>query len=295
MSEHRSIERYLAALFGYAPPRSLIEIRWRTQSGMSRLFFDVSERDGAASDIVRRSACTDVYVGVIPRHRRGGGRNHLVSEARVVWADCDTPASVTALHRFPIRPSIVMASGTADHRHAYWLLADPVGLDEVEQLNRRIAHALGADAASTDCARILRPPSLNHKHIPPTSVTIDRCDARRRHDFGDILRATPAGSETCEHGARSRMNDPLLTVSPRIYVEQLIGIPVPRHGKVPCPFHDDRTPSLHVYDAPERGWYCYGCRRGGSVYDFAALLWGYRGIRGREFVELRDYLRCRLL
>ena len=44
------------------------------------------------------------------------------------------------------------------------------------------------------------------------------------------------------------MNDPLLIVSPRVYVEELTGIPVPRHGKIPCPFHNDRTPSLHVYD-----------------------------------------------
>jgi hypothetical protein len=30
-------------------------------------------------------------------------------------------------------------------------------------------------------------------------------------------------------------------------------------------------PSLHVYDTPARGWYCFGrCRRGGTIYDLAA-------------------------
>jgi hypothetical protein len=43
--------------------------------------------------------------------------------------------------------------------------------------------------------------------------------------------------------------------------------------------HEDRTPSLHVYGDPERGWFCFGCGRGGSIYDFAALLFG-RGTRG---------------
>jgi len=64
----------------------------------------------------------------------------------------------------------------------------------------------------------------------------------------------------------------LLALAPRVYVERLLGQPVGRSGKVRCPFHTDRTPSLHVYQEPSRGWYCYGCHRGGSVYDLAALL-----------------------
>jgi DNA primase len=53
--------------------------------------------------------------------------------------------------------------------------------------------------------------------------------------------------------------------------------------------HEDRQPSLHVYDDPGRGWYCFGCARGGSIYDFAALLFG-RGTRGEDFIELRREL-----
>jgi hypothetical protein len=44
-----------------------------------------------------------------------------------------------------------------------------------------------------------------------------------------------------------------------------------------------------VYAAPERGWICYSCRRGGSIYDLAAELWGV-GTRGGEFIELRRRL-----
>jgi DNA primase len=69
--------------------------------------------------------------------------------------------------------------------------------------------------------------------------------------------------------------------------EQLRG----RDGKVRCPVHEDRTPSLHVYEDPRRGWYCFSCRQGGSVYDFAALLLG-RGTRGEEFIELRRELEA---
>ena len=47
--------------------------------------------------------------------------------------------------------------------------------------NRRLAHALGADPASADAARILRvPATLSHKHDPPTPVEAIRLDTDRR-------------------------------------------------------------------------------------------------------------------
>ena len=58
-----------------------------------------------------------------------------------------------------------------------------------------------------------------------------------------------------------------------------------------CPFHDDDTPSLHVYPSAAEGWYCFGCGRGGSIYDFAALLLG-RSTRGEDFIELRRELEA---
>ena len=67
---------------------------------------------------------------------------------------------------------------------------------------------------------------------------------------------------------------------------QLVGHRPGCGRKVPCPFHYDERPSLHVYAAPERGWNGYSCRRGGSIYDLAAETWGM-GTRGREFIELR--------
>jgi hypothetical protein len=48
---------------------------------------------------------------------------------------------------------------------------------------------------------------------------------------------------------------------------------------------------LHVYETPERGWYCFGsCRRGGTIYDLAAPLYGLQA-RGDDFKRLRAKLR----
>ena len=46
---------------------------------------------------------------------------------------------------------------------------------------------------------------------------------------------------------------------------------------------------LHVYATAERGWCCYSCGRGGSIYDLAAALWGL-GTRGADFKLVRQRL-----
>ena len=75
----------------------------------------------------------------------------------------------------------------------------------------------------------------------------------------------------------------------------LTGQTLGRDHKISCPFHEDRTPSLHAYTSPERGWYCYGrCGRGGSIYDLAAALWGL-DTQGSDFIELRRRLEAKLL
>ena len=90
-------------------------------------------------------------------------------------------------------------------------------------------------------------------------------------------------------------DDGLRQVAPAVYVQALTGLSAEqRDGKVSCPFHgEDRTPSLHVYEDPAAGWYCYGCGRGGSIFDLGAEVFGL-STRGREFAELRARLQAAL-
>lgn len=285
-----SAARYLAALYADAPQDSLVELRYRVTTGMRHSFHPVDDLDAVAAEIGQRAPQTDVYVGVLPRHRCGGGRDDVVCGAAVLWADCDDTTAVSALRRFSPPPSIVVRSGTGTNRHAYWLLAEKHSLHVIEDANRRLATVLGADIACADPARILRPPSRNHKHGPPSEVRLDRCDQSLRHRLIDVAGDLPAPVVGYRrHPERCDPADPLLALSPRLYVEVLTGAAVSRDDKFRCPFHSDRTPSLHAYRDPARGWYCYGCRRGGSIYDFAALLWGL-STRGADFVELADAL-----
>ena len=294
--DRAAARRFLAALYRSAPAGSLVEVRYSVASGMRQWFGRVEAIEGVVDEVAGRARSTDVFVGVVPRRRRGGRRDDLVARASVVWVDCDSDESVAALAGFRPRPAIEVASGSGQNRHAYWVLRDAVGLDIIELLNRRLALELGADARCSDAARILRPAgSANWKSGRPTAVRLIALDEQHSLDVAELdgrLPALPIEPEAADRrrwSPRAAGEDLLLAVSPREYVERLTGAQVGRSGKVRCPFHEDRTPSLHVYEDPQRGWYCFGCGRGGSIYDFAALLLG-RGTRGEDFIELRREL-----
>jgi hypothetical protein len=290
--------RFLGALYRSAPARSFVEVRFRMASGMGRCFHRAAALDRAAETILALASRTDVFVGVLPRVRRGGGRRDLVARAAAVWADCDTWAAVEALASFRPRPAMVVGSGSGENRHAYWFLREPVGVDRLVRANRRLALALGADAQSSDAARILRPAgSANGKHSPPAPVRMLALDEHSRVGLAELERRLPREpmplstirpTRPYPHGAPI---DPLRSIPPALYVERLTAQRVGHSRKVRCPFHDDQTPSLHAYEDSERGWYCFGCGRGGSIYDLAALLW-QRGTRGEDFLQLRRELKA---
>ena len=297
-TRHETAARFLAALGGAADRGELLELRYRLDDGqrMGQVFDRPSRLRGLATRAIVLGRRTDVYVGCAPRTRRHGGRG-AVDRAFVLWADCDGEDAVAALREFQPSPAIVIASGSGSNCHAYWPLTEALGRDEVERANRRLAHALGADAASADAARILRVPGTrSHKHHPPTPVEAIRLDTDRRVDAVDVVGSLPdppaiPSARAAVVASEHRGDDPLLAIAPDVYVRRLLGVEVPRHRKVPCPFHQDRHASLHVYDTAERGWYCFGaCRRGGTIYDLAAALYGYSA-RGEDFLRLRGELR----
>jgi hypothetical protein len=289
MTDADQLHRYLSTLFAHAPAVALIEVRFRTADGMGHTFHPAGEVAAVSATIEALTPRTDVYVGVLPRHRRGGGRRDVETHGHALWVDCDTAASARALAAFSPAPSMVVRSGTDENRHGYWLLSEPADIHDIEDANHRLALTLDADPTCAEPARILRPPSLNHKRQPPAPVELERCTATAYHRLADVVGHLPqTPRHQTDHSPRVT-DDPLLHLAPRVYVERLTGQRVSRTGKVSCPFHDDDSPSLHVYADPAAGWFCFGCRQGGSVYDFAARLWGL-STRGPDFVAVADTL-----
>lgn len=58
-------------------------------------------------------------------------------------------------------------------------------------------------------------------------------------------------------------------------VARFYGLEMNRAGMACCPFHDDKTPSLKVY---EDHFYCFGCGATGDCTGFVANLFGLRQI-----------------
>jgi hypothetical protein len=292
---------YLNMLFGAERQGSFIELRYkRDGGGMGQSWFGVRELDRAAQAIRRLGATTDTYVGVLPRAERRGCRD-AIRQGHVLFIDCDTPESIKALEQFAPAPSMVISSGRG--RHVYWALGEPLAAGWIEKANRRLAHALGADMRATDAARILRPlATFNFKGSEPRPVTIETLNIEvytAAEVVGELsdppkLRSSMRMDEF--RAPRAPSDDPLLDIEPTTYVEVLTGRQVGRDGKTNCPLpdHEDRTPSCHVYDDPEQGWFCYGCERGGTIYDLAAAVSGL-DTRGVQFKRLREWISERLL
>jgi CHC2 zinc finger len=299
-ARRQEASRYVRALFGRVPERSLVELRFRVPSGMAQRFVLASRQRDVIDAVLLLAVRTEVFVGVLPRARPGGRCADVVDRASVLWADCDTLASVAALSRIEPKASMVVGSGSDQHLHAYWFLQEPVDLDRLKHLNLRLAAALGADGGVVTMPHtILRPAgSLNRKHTPPAPVRLidvneghrpgaDEIDAQLPRERTEPASTSHAGLSGVSSPVAS--SDPLRFVPPPVYFERLTGLRVGRSGKLRCLFHDDRSPSLHVWREPGRGWYCFGCGCGGSIYDLAALLLG-RETRGSDFSELRREL-----
>ncbi len=295
MHENDSLAGYLRELYGRARPATLLEVRWRAGAGMRWRFLPASALERTAATIRSLGARTDVYIGVLPRWRHGGGRADVVGDGRTVWVDLDLPDGLRALEPVDPAPSLVVASGAPGHVHVYWRLLRAVPPRTIERANGRLAFALGGDLRAGDAARILRPPgTVNHKHSAP--VRLVGQDASTV-GVGELIGGLPDPPTWRASGGARRprgRSGGLDHLAPELYVQRLTGQTVGRSRKVHCPLHEDKTPSLHVYPDARRGWFCFGCGRGGTVYDLAAALWG-RELRCRGFAELRADLHALLI
>lgn len=226
--------------------------------------------------------------------------NDSVDSALVAWVDIDDPRRIARLRAFPHAPHAVVASGSGGV-HAYWRLGDPVSGDQLDETNRKLAGALGADLQSCNRGRIMRVPgTLNWKRAQegqdgawcrvvmcdlakpgysPTGLTRGLSDpkaiarpprpVRRPRDFG--------GSP-----------EPWEDLVPADYYRVIVGREPREDGMVRCPHaaHEDLHPSAKLYDEPGSGWFCFACGAGGGAADMVAALKGWptgRHLRGDQF------------
>lgn len=290
---------YLRILAEDARPTQFFDLRYSPPAGvMRRRFVSVLRLQQVAERITELAAAEDVYVGAALRDRARGDKT-AISGSHLLYIECDDPAARECLEAFACSPSMVIASGSPGHLHIYWRLRERASATEVESTNRRLALSLHGEPGCADIVRMLRPPeSLNHKHTPPAPVRLLEHDAGARYALADVLARLPHDPHPhherpswsrSPHVGRTALDRELLAVPAAEYVRVLTGREPTRAGKVLCPFHDETEPSLQLY--PDGTFYCFGarCKKGGTIFDFAALLWGI-GTRERDFLTLRRRL-----
>lgn len=286
---------YLELLAGEPRASQLFNLRWVTpRARMRQQFLSALRIESTARRIATLARSTDVFVGVALRDTPAGGRA-AISGSHLLYLDCDDGDARRELAGFAHLPTIEVASGTPEHFHPYWRLHERASTPEVESANRRFALAFGGDPASVDIARLLRPPeSFNHKDDPPRAVSLLAYRPQARYSLAELVAELPRDpSPVLPSGrrsgrrrtARSALERDLLAIPAADYVRVLAGREPNVAGKVLCPLHDEIDPSLQLY--PDGTFYCFGrrCRRGGTIIDFAAALWGL-GTREQDFIEV---------
>lgn len=295
---------YLRMLAGDPQHGEFFDMRYATPGGgMRQRFISALRIHETARRITQLAHRTDVYVGVALRDRAYGGKS-AISGSHLLYIECDHPEAGKRLKDFAHSPSMIVASGSPGHLHLYWRLRERASSTQVESANRRLALALEGDPVSVDIARVLRPPDTrNHKHSPPLPVRLLRLNADVRHELSELtaglpvdpqpvrLPATRAGSRRT---GRTAVDRALLEIPAAEYVRVFTDREPNRAGKVLCPFHHEQTPSLQLY--PDGTFYCYGrhskhraCAKGGTIFDFAAAMWGL-ATKDEDFLELRRRL-----
>ena len=244
--------RLLEVLHGRGAP-GLTELRMIDRKGSSprQEWFGVEELESAARRAIELRGRYDVYFGVLPRTRREGTKDAIETGA-VVWVDIDSTDALLKLMGFEVSASAVVASGSPGSHHAYWLLDEPIPLETLEGVNRRLASCLGGDERATDASRILRlPGTLNHKTDPATEVTLqqltgERYPLERLTAALDVSEAdapdTPSAAGADTPPSPMDPSEPVANVLARLDAVR----PSASGWTARCPAHDDEHPSLSI-------------------------------------------------
>jgi P4 family phage/plasmid primase-like protien len=99
------------------------------------------------------------------------------------------------------QPTAVVRSSPGRHQY-YWRLSMPVPPNVGENLNRRLAYAVGADKSGWDLTQLLRPPGTrNHKYDDVPLVELEDL-GNDVYDAADLDRLLPTLPETTGNGRR---------------------------------------------------------------------------------------------
>lgn len=261
MSDPTSVAlgEFLDTIWGDNKGYAYMPVKMVATQHVRKLFVQWPEKRSAAIGHILKWAADDTAeVFFSPAlYSKMDPSNENVLGAQVLWADFDGNAPVEWDHTVVPVPTIELQSSTARKRHVYWALDEFVTDKKVlEDRNRAIAYALGADPSGWDANQFLRPPfSVNRKYDKPimAHVIAERLDKMYAPSvFADIPSPKQALAEKIILGdiptisevlALAKWDKDVLAVFNRTF-EEMSG---PEH---------DRSGALQrlAHEGAEKGW-----------------------------------------
>ena len=249
---------------------------------MGQVFDRPTRLRGLATRAIALGRRTDVYVGCAPRTRRHGGRD-AVERAFVLWADCDGEDAVAALRR--LRAGAVDRDRLGHRQQLPRLLAAHRAARRATRSSARTA-ASRTRSAPTPRRRTPRgssgsPARSRTSTSRRRAVDALRLDADRRVERGRRRRvaARPAGA-----GRASRRScRPSIAAMTRCWRSRRTstcgGCSASRsRATARCRARSTTTgmqACMSTRPPSAAGTASARCRRGGTIYDLAAPLYGY--------------------
>lgn len=246
--------------------------------GPSRLILDHAD---ASRELADRSQT--VYVAPTVRAEPDG--------EPIAWAliaEPDGPSAINAA-AYLAPPTIVHEYGDGTVL-ALWSLRERLEGDDLARANRSLAFVLGVDPERD----LLRAPATTLTTCDPPGAVLSpsgRVYAPSDLPLFEVGASTvPRNTRRVAQLSAKRGDDPLREIPTETYVRVLAGAELPT-----CPLHAPAQATLHADELAGKptGFYCSLCAREGSIYDFAAHLWGWSSpsdLTGRRFFELQRTL-----
>lgn len=280
-------------------PERYLELRIKHGDVWSKIFCETPREAALHAQRLKHEA--DVYVGVLGRTAAGYGGDRLPEYANVIWCEADTELALARVLDHTPRAHITIRSSSGK-LHAYWLLNRDIPLEYIVRGNKRLAHHLGCDPASTTKGRILRVAGTrNHKRGDAQRVAITSFNVYPNVAAADLVGHLPdpapprpltaVAAKVRNLGLPTDADTEALRAIPgRQYIPALCGREVYRN-MVWCPFcrEPEDAPSLSVGGPHDELWICFGCEAAGDIFRFAALTWGLD--ERRDFTTLKTKLK----
>jgi len=163
----REVNLFLDKLYGgeegvvYAPT---LDRKLPPKEGWDQQFFNwPAERDSIVEHVIKSTGNRECYISPSLFKVKGNSRKENLKGSKVVWAELDGK-ELQPVADLPA-PSFWLQSSNEGHTHIYWELDKFCpDVNMIEDVNRAVTTALGADSSGWDANQVLRfPLTANHK------------------------------------------------------------------------------------------------------------------------------------